>query len=58
VKPSCVGKKIYDKNPSMHIQNSDLSCEKTVKLLDIEIDYELNFDVHVSRQSIVICIVI
>ena len=43
-----VGKKIYDKNPSMHIQNSDLSCEKTVKLLGIEIDYELNFDVHVS----------
>ena len=23
-----VGKKTYDKNPSMHIQNSYLTCEK------------------------------
>jgi retron-type reverse transcriptase len=43
-----VGKKTYDKNPSIHIQNSDLTCEKTVKLLGIEIDYQLNFDAHVS----------
>jgi hypothetical protein len=39
-----VGKKTYDKNPSMHIQNSDLTCEQTVKLLGIEMDYQLNFD--------------
>ena len=43
-----VGKKTYDTNPSIHIQNSDLTCEKTVKLLGIEIDYQLNFDAHVS----------
>jgi hypothetical protein len=43
-----VGKKTYDKNPSIHIQNSDLTCEKTDKLLGIEIDYQLNFDAHVS----------
>ena len=43
-----VGKKTCDKNPSIHIQNSDLTCEKTVKLLGIEIDYQLNFDAHVS----------
>ena len=43
-----VGKKTYDKNPSIHIQNSDLTCAKTVKLLGIEIDYQLNFDAHVS----------
>jgi hypothetical protein len=43
-----VGKKTYDKNPSIHIQNSDLTCEKTVQLLGIEIDYQLNFDAHVS----------
>ena len=36
------------KNPSIHIQNSDLTWEKTVKLLGIEIDYQLNFDAHVS----------
>jgi hypothetical protein len=43
-----VGKKTYDKNPSIHIQNSDLTCEKTVKLLGIEIDYQLNYAAHVS----------
>jgi hypothetical protein len=43
-----VGKKTYDKNPSIHIQNSDLTCEQTVKLLGIEIDYQLNFYAHVS----------
>ena len=36
------------KKPSIHIQNSDLTCEKTAKLLGIEIDYQLNFDAHVS----------
>ena len=43
-----VGKKTYDKNLSIHIQNSDFTCEKTVKLLGIEIDYQLNFDAQVS----------
>ena len=43
-----VGRKIYDKNPSIHIQNFDLTCESTVKLLGIDIDYQLNFDVHIS----------
>ena len=36
------------KKSSINIQNSDLTCEKTVKLLGIEIDYQLNFDAHVS----------
>jgi hypothetical protein len=39
-----VGRKTYDKNPSIHIQNFDLTCESTVKLLGIDIDYQLNFD--------------
>jgi hypothetical protein len=30
------------------IQNSTLSCEGTVNLLGIEIDYRLNFDIHIS----------
>jgi hypothetical protein len=41
-------RKTYDKNPSIHIQNFDLTCESTVKLLGIDIDYQLNFDVHIS----------
>ena len=43
-----VGKKTFDKNMKICIQNSILSCEETVKLLGIEIDYQLNFDIHIS----------
>jgi hypothetical protein len=49
-----VGKKTFDKNMKICIQNSTLSCEETVKLLGIEIDYQLNF----IRQCIVIRIII
>ena len=35
-------------NPSIHIQNFDLTCESTVKLLGIDIDYQLNFYAHIS----------
>jgi hypothetical protein len=40
-----VGKKNFDKNMKICVQNSTLSCEETVKLLGIEIDYQLNFDI-------------
>ena len=43
-----VGRKTYDKNPSIHIQNFNLTCESTMKLLGIDIDYQLNFDAHIS----------
>jgi hypothetical protein len=43
-----VGKKTFDKNMKICIQNSTLSCEETVKHLGIEIDYQLNFDIHIS----------
>ena len=43
-----VGKKTFDKNMKICKQNSTLSCEETVKLLGIEIDYQLNFDIHIS----------
>jgi hypothetical protein len=43
-----VGKKNFDKNMKICIQNSTLSCEETVKLLGIEIDYQLNFGIHIS----------
>jgi hypothetical protein len=35
-------------NPSIHIQNFDLTCESTAKLLGIDIDYQLNFYAHIS----------
>ena len=44
-----VGKKTYNKNICIHIQNSDLSCESTVKHLGIDIDYQLNFDTHIGN---------
>ena len=39
-----LGKKTFAKNPSIQIQNNILSCEETVKLLGIDIDYQLKFD--------------
>jgi hypothetical protein len=43
-----VGKKTYEKRPTINIQNFELICEDSVKLLGIEIDYQLNFDTHIS----------
>ena len=43
-----VGKKTFDKTMKICIQNSALSCEETVKLLGNEIDYQLNFNIHIS----------
>jgi hypothetical protein len=39
----------FEKSPSIQIQNSNLSCETVVKLLGIDIDYQLNFDLHISN---------
>ncbi len=44
-----IGKKTHEKYPSIHIQTADLSCEATVKLLGVDIDYQLNFDTHISK---------
>ena len=43
-----LGRRFLTKNMKICIQNSTLSCEETVKLLGIEIDYQLNFDIHIS----------
>ena len=43
-----MGKKTYEKRPTINIQNFELTCEDSVKLLGIEIDYQLNFDTHIS----------
>ena len=44
-----VGKKTFAKNPFIQIQNNILSCEETVKLLRIDIEYQLKFDQHISN---------
>ena len=43
-----MGKKTYEKRPTINIQNLEQTCEDSVKLLGIEIDYQLNFDTHIS----------
>ena len=45
-----VGKKTYEKRPTINIQNVELTCEDSVKLLGIEIDYQLNFDTHIRDR--------
>jgi hypothetical protein len=50
-----VGKKTFDKNMKICLQNSTLSCEETVKLLGIEIDYQLNFDINSVNKSSCFC---
>ena len=44
-----VGKKTFTKTPSIKIQQNVLTCEETVKLLGIDIDYQLKFDEHISN---------
>ena len=45
-----VRKKTYEKRPTINIQNFELTCEDSVKLLGIEIDYQLNFDTHIRDR--------
>jgi hypothetical protein len=41
-----VGKKTYAKEPVFNIESANISCDEVVKLLSIDIDYQLNFDKH------------
>jgi hypothetical protein len=43
-----VGKKTYEKHPTINIQNFELTCEDSARLLGIEIDYQLNLETHIS----------
>ena len=44
-----VGKRTHDKQPVFSIQGINISCEETVKLLGIDIDFLLKFYVHISN---------
>ena len=46
-----VGKKTSEKRQTINIQNFELTCEDSVKLLGIEIDYQLNFDTQVQSAE-------
>jgi hypothetical protein len=44
-----VGKKTYAKEPVFNIESANISCDEVVKLLGIDIDYQLNFDTHIKN---------
>ena len=43
-----MGKRTFGKNLVLKISDSEIKCEKVVKLLEVDIDYQLNFDQHIS----------
>ena len=45
-----VGGKTFDEKPTFNIGEAEISCDETVKLLGIEIDYLLSFDTQVSNM--------
>ena len=44
-----VGKTTYAKEPVFNIESANISCDEVVKLLGIDIDYQLNFDKHIKN---------
>ena len=44
-----VGKKTHDKNLTLNVSDTHIKCEDVVKLLGVDIDYQLNFDEHISN---------
>jgi hypothetical protein len=48
-----VGKKTYAKEPVFNIEYANISYDEVVKLLGIDIDYQLNFDKHIKKISVV-----
>lgn len=45
----CIGKQTTSKLTSFCLNSTEIVCEKSVKLLGVEIDSLLNFDLHVSN---------
>ena len=44
-----VGKKTHDKQPVYNIGNINISCDDSVKLLGVDIDFSLKFVLHISN---------
>ncbi|KAL4227059.1 hypothetical protein ACF0H5_015033 [Mactra antiquata] len=43
-----VGKRTSEMHPTFNLGNFNVNCEETVKLLGIGLDYQLNFNTHIS----------
>ena len=48
-KACAVGKKIHDMKLTLKVSDTDIKCEDVVKLLGVDIHYQLNFDQHISN---------
>ena len=44
-----VGKRTYDKNLTIKVSATQMNYEDVVKLLGVDIYYQLNFDQHISN---------
>ena len=44
-----VGKKTFEKRPTFNIGNDTITCDESVKLLGVDLDYKLNFDMHTAN---------
>ena len=46
---TAVGQQTYNENITFNLENNVITCEESVKLLGVSIDFKLNFDEHVSN---------
>ena len=44
-----VGKKTFEKSPVFRFESVNITCEEVVKLLGVDIDFNLSFDQHISN---------
>ena len=44
-----VGKRTHDMNLTIIVSDTQINCEDVVKLLGVDIDYQLNFDHHIGN---------
>jgi hypothetical protein len=44
-----VGNKTHAKTPVFKIESAEITCDEVVKLLGIDIDYQLNFNYHIKN---------
>ena len=47
-----LGWKFFEKKPKFKTGEAEIECEKTVKLLGIEIDYNLMYDIHIRLPCV------
>ena len=44
-----VGMKTFEKSPVFRFESVNITCEEVVKLLGVDIDFNLSFDQHISN---------